>query len=187
MVKAPVFGDKFALLRHSFSAVDPKAEGAYCEFGVATGTTINYLASLTSRTWHGFDSFEGLPEDWRDGFGKGHFAQALPQVLSNVALHKGWFSDSLPAWKREHPGPVLFLHMDADLYSSTRTVFEILGDRVVPGTVIQFDEFFNYPGWRQGECKAFEEYAAQHHWTYEYIGYCENDEQVAVRITSVGP
>ncbi len=36
--------------------------------------------------------------------------------------------------------------MAADLYSYTKTVRNGLADRIVPGTIIQFDEFFCYPG-----------------------------------------
>lgn len=47
------------------------------------------------------------------------------------------------------PEPLAFGHCDADLYSSTKDVFDALGDRIVTGTILQFDEFFNYPGWRE--------------------------------------
>jgi hypothetical protein len=72
--------------------------------------------------------------------------------------------------------------MDADLYSSTKTVFDLMADRIVPGTVIVFDEYFNYPGWRQGEYRAFQELAAGRKLNFEFIGYCDTGEQVAVRI-----
>ena len=107
------------------------------------------------------------------------------KVRDNVKLHKGWFNESLPVWVNEHLGPILFMHLDADLYTSTKTIFEVLGDRVVPGTVIQFDEYFNYPGWQQGEYKAFEEFVEARQMTFEYLGYCGRDEQVAVRILTV--
>ena len=58
------------------------------------------------------------------------------RVRSNVRLYRGWFEDTLPAFCEQHPGPIAFLHLDADLYSSTRTVFDLLGDGIVPGTVI---------------------------------------------------
>jgi Macrocin-O-methyltransferase (TylF) len=187
MPTAPVFPERFALLSHSLEAIDAKSDGLYCEFGVYTGATINHIASRTNHTIHGFDSFEGLPENWRTGFLKGTFEMnGLPQVSKNVALYKGWFNESLPGWAMDHPGPMAFMHLDADLYSSTKTVFEILADRVVPGTVIQFDEYFNYPGWQNGEYKAFKEFVELHDIKFEYIGYCNTNEQVAVRILSVG-
>lgn len=187
MAKTPAARNKFALLNRSLESVDPELDGLYCEFGVWVGETINHIASRTPHTIHGFDSFEGLPETWRTGFTKGAFRMdGLPKVRENVQLHKGWFDESLPGWAEAHPGPIAFLHMDADLYSSTKTVLDILGDRIVPGTVIQFDEFFNYPGWQDGEFKAFNEFVADRQIEFEYLGYCPQGEQVAVKILSVG-
>lgn len=177
-------GDRISLLQLSLGCVT--VPGMFCEFGVFRGETIRVIASRTQQPVHGFDSFEGLPEKWRGRFDKGTFrVAALPQVPSNVQLHKGWFEDTIPPFKAANPGPIAFLHMDADLYSSTRTVFDLLGDRIVPGTVIQFDEFFNYPGWMQGEYKAFMEFCAARNAQVEYLGYTANDEQVAVRIAGI--
>jgi hypothetical protein len=189
MPKAPSFPSRSALLEFSLSRVDPKLNGLFCEFGVFQGHTINFIASKTTETIHGFDSFEGLPETWRTGIEKGTFrVSELPKVRDNVKLHKGWFSDSLPIWAKEHPGPLAFVHLDADLYSSTKTVFDLLGDRIVPGTIIQFDEYFNYPGWQEHEFKAFAEFVEARGVQFEYIGYCDgavDAHQVSVRILSV--
>jgi hypothetical protein len=70
----------------------------------------------------------------------------LPHVSSNVTLIKGWFDQTLPPFLEKHPAPVSFLHVDCDLYSSTKTIFDSLRTRFRPGTVIVFDEYFNYPG-----------------------------------------
>jgi hypothetical protein len=66
-------------------------------------------------------------------------------VLDNVRLHSGWFEGSIPAWLEANPGPVAFIHIDCDIYTSTRTIFTLLAERIVSGTVIVFDEDFNYP------------------------------------------
>ena len=183
---AKSFKTKFDLLDSALKAVS--MEGLCCEFGVFEGKTINYIASKWKGRVDGFDSFEGLPEDWRGDFGAGRFAVgALPSVQSNVVLHKGWFNETIPGFASKHPEPLAFLHVDCDLYSSTQTIFEMLADRIVSGTVIQFDEFFNYPGWRQGEFKAFEEFCADRRAEFEYIGYVSADEQLAIRITSIQP
>jgi len=145
-------------------------DGLVLEFGVATGETVNHIASATPGVVYGFDVFTGLPEDWRPGFPEGAFArQALPRVLDNVELVVGLFAKTLPAFVHTHPGPVSLLHVDCDLSSSTRTIFRYLGHRIVPGTVILFDEYLNYPGWKQHEFKAFQEYIAWSGQTYEYI------------------
>ena len=181
----PHFRNKFDLLAAALRAVQTP-DGLYCEFGVHSGATINFIAERAAgRTVFGFDSFQGLPEDWRPGVEKGHFAMAeLPKVRPNVRLIKGWFNESLPGFLREHPGVASFIHVDCDLYSSTRTIFDLMGDRIVPGTVLNFDEFFNYPGWRRGEYLAFQELLAGRGLEFEYVGYVMNNEQVAVRITS---
>src|SRR5215467_450286 len=105
-----------------------KVDGHYLEFGVFTGGTIRFIAKrIGGRVIHGFDSFEGLPEAW-SGFTLGSrtfdLHGRLPRVPANVRLHRGLFEDSLPAWLAEHPGPVAFIHVDCDLYSSTRTVLK---------------------------------------------------------------
>jgi hypothetical protein len=98
-----------------------------------------------------------------------------------VVLHKGWFCDTLPLFLDEHIESVRFLHVDCDLYSSTKTIFSALADRLVSGTIIVFDEYFNYPGWQECEYKAFMEFVStgRH---FEYLAYNCRSEQVAVRL-----
>jgi hypothetical protein len=173
------------LLSAGMSAVS--LDGLICEFGVYRAETINHIASLTDATVHGFDSFEGLPEDWRGGFERGAFrCDGLPPVRPNVTLHKGLFHDSLPKFLANHHENVAFMHIDCDLYSSTCVLFELLRDRIVPGTVIQFDELLNYPGWQQGEFKAFNEFCHANNVEVEWIGYVTRDEQVLLRIRAIG-
>jgi len=159
-------------------------EGLFLEFGVFSGLTINHIAQRVDKTIYGFDSFEGLPERWRDGIGTGYFkVSTLPQVQPNVTLVKGWFDKTLPEFLLSHPGDVSFLHVDCDLYSSAKTVFSSLGSRIKAGTIIVFDEYFNYTGWREGEFKAFQEFVAHEHLSFEYLTYNRMGEQVCVKIT----
>ena len=158
--------------------------GGYLEFGVYTGNSINFIAStLPDKIIYGFDSFEGLPEDWRYDLRKGNFNVNgnLPHVNENVRLVKGWFNETLPEFVRTHPEPCAFIHVDCDLYSSTKTIFDNLKNQIVPGTVIAFDEYFNYPGWQEGEYKAFAEFVAEKNIDFEYIARTDK-EQVAVKI-----
>ena len=161
--------------------------GLVLEFGVATGQSINFIAdALKSETIYGFDSFEGLPEDWTSSYKKGHFAQALPEVRDNVELVVGWYDQSLPSFLQAHPEAVSFLHVDCDLYSSTKVIFDLLGDRIKPGTVIVFDEYFNYPTWREHEHKAFMEFVARRNVGFRYLGAVNCNKQAAVVIESIG-
>lgn len=132
-------------------------EGLFLEFGVSRGVSINHVASFTSSTVHGFDSFQGIPEDWGH-CKKGAFSTngVLPEVRKNVKLHVGLFDETLPEFLKAHNEHISFLHIDSDLYSSAKTVLQLLHDKIVVGTVIVFDEYFNYPGWQQNEYLAFQ-------------------------------
>jgi hypothetical protein len=47
-------------------------------------------------------------------------------------------------------------------------------------TVIVFDEYFNYPFWREGEFKAFQEFIQARNCRYRYLGYAH--KQVATKV-----
>jgi hypothetical protein len=186
MKGVPSFPDALDLLEHSVAEIDRKRKDLVliCEFGVASGKTINFISQLfPDHTIYGFDSFEGLPENWRDGFAKGAFKKdAPPKVRSNVRLIQGHFRDSLEPFLEKHPQGASFMHIDCDLYSSTKTVLENFHSRIKTGTIIVFDEYFNYPGWQEGEYKAFAEYIEKSAFSFEYIGYCRYHQQVALKI-----
>jgi hypothetical protein len=162
----------------------------WIEFGVFRGHTINYISSHTSGPVYGFDSFEGLPEKWRDGFEKGAFNNDgnLPAVNENVTLIKGWFNETLDDFLKEHPEPISFIHIDCDLYSSTKYIFDTLSKRIMDGCIIVFDELVNYDGYEKGELKAFSEFVKKNNVSYEWIGMKgkpmndPGNESVAVRI-----
>jgi len=151
-----------------------KPNTLWLEFGVATGKSINYISTFTNDKVYGFDSFEGLPEKWRDGFDKGCFDRngILPEVNSNVELIKGWFNETLLNFIQTHNKKVSFIHMDADLYSSTKYIFDVLKDFIDKDCIIVFDELVNYPGFDgdKGELRAFYEFITENKVDYEWIG-----------------
>ena len=168
-----VFEDRLEELTQGLAA--SAVDGYVLEFGVFQGVSINHMAQMTpdKDVW-GFDSFEGLPEPWHrskagDTYETGHFAlEGLPEVRDNVHLVKGFFDATLEPWLAAHEGPVRLLHIDADLYSSCRYVLDQLNDRILPGTVIVFDELCDwrdsgvYDRWEEGEWKALLEWLEIH-------------------------
>lgn len=164
-------------------------DGLIMEFGVFSGLTTNYIAkSFADRVVDGFDSFKGLPESWYDGLDKGHFAvDALPKVLSNVILHEGWFDKSIPLFLSKNPtaNSIAYLHVDCDLYSSTKTVFDCLKHLFIDGTIIVFDEYFNYDGWESGEHLAFQEFLKEGNFSVEWLSYNYKGTQVAARLIKI--
>ena len=83
---------------------------------------------------------------------------------------------------QNHKESAAFIHIDSDLYSSAKTVLTLLQKQIVSGTVIVFDEYFNYPNWQQHEFRAFQEFVRDCDIHYEYIAYCSRGYSVGVLI-----
>lgn len=163
------------------------SSGLILEFGVATGRTLNHIGRIFSnKTVHGFDSFEGLPENWTSRMPAGFFARSsLPSVRKNCKLHVGWFDNTLPKFLSTNEKlPIALLHVDSDLYSSAKTILTLLNSQLVKDTVIIFDEYINYPGWELDEFRAWQEFVNDNNITYEYIGRVSSHQKVAVRIVN---
>ena len=181
METAMLFPAKRANRRYAMQeAIAARIPGAlYLELGVWRGTGSNLFAKLLAphgETIHGFDSFEGLEEDWsgrHTSRAKGDFSLGgvLPKVRENVNLIKGWVQDTLPPFLAETDGAVAFVHMDMDTYTPTRFALDALAPRLVPGSVILFDELYGYPGWRHHEQKALEETLPVE--SYRFISFSE--------------
>jgi len=120
--------------------------GLYLEFGVWKGFSINYIARLRpQQKFYGFDCFKGLPEDWSAFYPKGWMnLDEIPKVEKNAELVVGLFNDTLKPFLESHKEKIAYLHLDADLYSSTKYVLFTLADqnRLQRGTIIEFDEVF---------------------------------------------
>ena len=189
MKKTPNYDWDYDLHEAICRQLDPTllAKGYILEFGVATGRTIRHLSKFLPKyqIW-GFDSFQGLPEDWSWLFPKGSFKNTKPRVPNNVHLVEGMFDQTLPGWCSNLKGPIALLHIDCDLYSSTKTVLDLLDDRLVVGTVIVFDEYLNFPGWQQDEFGAWQNHVMDNNIEYEYIGRVGKHQQVAIKITKRG-
>jgi len=186
--------------------------GLNLEFGVFSGETINHMANLRpDLKFTGFDSFEGLPEDF-DAGEKIVPANAFdrdgkpPEVEDNVTLVKGWFDDTLQLWVDEqllHQLPnkpyISFVNMDADIYSSTSYVLNTINDFIKPGTVIRFDELscwryvfseasskniqrVYYTNWKAHEWKAMNEWLEQY--DRKVIPICRNWHQAATVVVT---
>jgi len=120
----------------------------YLEFGVAHGASLRDWTSINRHEgsrFIGFDSFEGLPENWTLKAPKGAFSTkgAPPKIDDKrVNLVKGLFQETVDAFSRSFESRNrLVLHMDADLYSSTLYVFMNLDRHIERGTIVLFDEF----------------------------------------------
>lgn len=132
--------DLFAMARDRVTGNKP----LYLEFGVYEGGSIRWWAENLSdpdAQFIGFDSFEGLPEDWNHERGKGAFAvNGAPAIDDErVSFVKGWFDDTLSGFEVPDHNQ-LVVNIDCDLYSSTVVVLDRLTQYFRPGTLIYFDE-----------------------------------------------
>lgn len=143
----------------------------YLEFGVWKGDATRYWSKLLKHpqsVLHGFDSFEGLPEAWNHATGKSHFSTdgQIPVIDdSRVKFFKGWFDQTLKTYKVP-AHTQLMLNLDADLYSSTKTVLDYFKEYIKPGTFIYFDEFND----RFHEMKAFDEFIKETGMKFKVVG-----------------
>lgn len=144
--------------------------GIAVEFGVGEGTSTALIAEHL--TVIGFDSFEGLPEDWREGYPKGSFACEEP-IVDNAHFITGLFENTLEDWGSwENIEKVALVHIDCDLYSSTKTVFDHLGTKILTDKpVIVFDEWHGYEGCEKYEQRAWKEFAERTGVEWRVLGH----------------
>jgi hypothetical protein len=155
--KVPNKADRFALFTEALRRIRG-AHPLYLEFGVFQGRTLrwwsNYLTAPTAR-FVGFDSFEGLPEQWQSDAPAGSFNADGPPIIPDprVSFVTGWFDETLPGWEPpEHDQ--LIVNIDCDLYSSTTVVLTWLASRLRPGSLVYFDDLLD----RDHELRALQEW-----------------------------
>ena len=149
--------------------------GNFVECGVYRGGAVALLASvvkrhsLRPRKVYAFDTFQGMPEpaevDRHNGtpanetaFGAGTLEAPIDEYLAVICEHlevtaiveavPGLFSHTLSA-RKEEIGEIALLHADADWYASTMEIFSNLYDVVIPGGVVQIDDFGHWEGCRK--------------------------------------
>lgn len=129
------------------------------EFGVFSGYSLRIIKQHMPVI--GLDSFEGLPEHWREGFPAGAFAyeeDQLPPYVNNAMIIPGLFEDTLPMLHDRGLPDLGLVHIDCDLYSSTVTALDGVLPYISVGTYIVFDEYHGYDGWEDHEHKAWIEF-----------------------------
>jgi hypothetical protein len=154
--------------------------GLWLEFGVFRGTTLRQLAAARGNARVvGFDSFRGLPSDWREGHPAGEFAIDEPPVVDGAEIAVGLFEDTLPRFAFD--APVTLVHVDCDLYASAACALEHVQTHLAPGAVLVFDELLGYPGYEAHEWRALAE-AVERGLRIEWVCVSECGEKAAVRV-----
>lgn len=157
--------------------------GDYFEFGVWRGKTFTYARTMARRyrvspiRFRAFDSFAGLPpvdgsarhEVWKEG----QFACSKPefeQILATKGfrpdeyeLVEGFYDksldDTLVQRLKQADVKAAIVYIDCDLYESTVPVLRFIRHFLQDGTIVCFDDYFNYRGQPgHGEQKALAEF-----------------------------
>jgi O-methyltransferase len=147
-----------------------RIQGSIVECGTWRGGMDAGIASLLERERHYylFDSFEGLPDAQPiDGEEALAWQNELPpsQNFNNcladrdeaeeamqksgatkVSIIKGFFENTLSKYDG---GDIAILRLDADWYESTMQCLEHLFDKVLPGGIVIFDDYYTWPGCTQ--------------------------------------
>jgi len=177
--KIKVYAIKKSIEKH-------KANFSYLEFGVYRGKSINLFAKILKKRKskiYGFDSFEGLNEDWvGTRMTKNFFSNdgKIPKVEKNCFIVKGKVQNTLNEFlKKKKNIKINFLHMDLDTYPSTKFVLQKIKKYLVNDAVILFDELYNMEGWKVGEFKALTEVFKKKE--YKYLAFSSDREQVVIQ------
>jgi hypothetical protein len=181
------YAKRYELYRYALDSFNLSNESIdYIEFGVAGGFSFKWWIEANvnpSSKFYGFDTFEGLPENWGLIYNKGDMSSEIPNVNDRrVEFVKGLFQNTLPSFIRTHNlnnEKRKVIHLDADLFSSTLYSLSSLAPYLKKGDILLFDEF-NVPN---HEFFAFKCFTASFYIKTRLIGAVNNYLQVAFQIT----
>lgn len=155
------------------------------------------------RRFVGFDSFDGLPASadaharwkpsdcavnhgWHPLLPIG--ARVTPEATRDLfalcslpppVLHIGAFSETVPRAVPAEVPAIALVHVDCDLYESTRDALAAMAPALQDGAMVMFDDWFHYRGNPlKGQARAFGEFLAAHpDWTASpyrsYATFCQ--------------
>jgi Methyltransferase domain len=164
-----------------------EGDGLVLDLGVWIGWSTRLLAAESGHRVYGFDTFEGIVEDWHiedQTLVKAGalsisepFAQRLiedtgvtvldgiPNALGrDVEFVKGSTYDTLAPFLDSHPGPIRLFHMDLDTYESCLHALETCKERFTAGSILIFDEYLV----TNGEMRAFYEFQEKYGFEFRY-------------------
>jgi hypothetical protein len=149
---------------HSIASGVRHLAGDMAEVGVYAGSTAKLICEAKGdKRLHVCDTFAGLPAPTAEDGGvekQGSFAWGLESIqrylagYPNVDYHVGFCPDSVRGVLDDTR--FCFVHLDVDLYSSTKQCLEYFFPRMVPGGVLVSHDYSVLEGVRS----AFEEFTA---------------------------
>lgn len=159
-----------------------RIDGVYAEFGshevntfrFALNTLGQYGKPVKTHHFYAFDSFEGMPEPegidrqkiWRKGMNATSlekFRQLCSADMHRITAVKGFFEESLPAFKWPNEHRISVAYIDVDYYSSTAEALRFIADKLQHGSILAFDDWnCYYADPDRGQRKAVREFTELH-------------------------
>ena len=161
-----------------------KKDRPFYEFGVWRGEAFRYLIK-TFKKGYGFDTFEGIPEDWHNEKAGTYSSDGNVPKIKGGKFIVGKFEDTLPGFFAEERPMASIINFDADLYSSTICALNFAKPVIDKDTILIFDEFITNEFWEEDEYKALEEFCVHNSYTYEVLAVSFYTKQVAVKIIGI--
>ena len=158
-----------------------KIDRPFYEFGVWRGVSFRYLIKKIERGY-GFDTFEGLPEDWHNHKAGTYSSDSVVPKIDGGEFIVGKFEDTLPKFFADRRQRASIINFDADLYTSTICALTHAKPIIDQHTILIFDEFIMNKNWEQDEYKALQEFCNTHNYKYEVVAISLFTKQVAVKI-----
>jgi O-methyltransferase len=150
---------KYHELRKTLKIIEmDETDGDYCEFGCFTGASLTHSLRITSgkeffkkKIFYGFDSFEGFPEEAHKIYKSEDFSADYDEVKKieknskgRCKIIKGFFEESLTDnLIKEKINKISLAFIDCDLALSSIPVFSFIKSRLVNGSFIIIDDYFN--------------------------------------------
>jgi hypothetical protein len=161
-----------------------KKDRPFYEFGVWRAEAFRYLIK-TFKKGYGFDTFEGIPEDWHSEKAGTYTSDGNVPKIKGGKFIVGKFEDTLPGFFAEKRPTASIINFDADLYSSTICALNFAKPVIDQHTILIFDEFLMNDYWEEDEYKALEEFCTDNDYTYEVLAISFFTKQVAVKIVGI--
>lgn len=176
LIQKPEFTDKYEDLRedatdnpcdmfniYSCAKATDHLKGEIAEVGVYKGGSAKMICRATKKKVHLFDTFEGIPSvsEYDKKQMGGHFqvgdfnsgTGVMRQFLNeNCKIYKGIFPQDTSKWIEKKR--FSFVHLDVDVYKSTKESLEFFYPRMVKGGIILSHDYPNSLGVK----KAFDEF-----------------------------
>ena len=171
--------NRWSIYDHAIELSDNQR--AFYEFGVWMGDSFKYLVPSFASGF-GFDSFQGLPEDWGVVPRGTYSSRGRVPDIESAEFIVGEFASTLPQFfdsKRPMAGLINF---DADLYSSTITALSNARPVIDHKTTLVFDEFIVNNNWEQDEFKALNEFCEANGFKYEVVAVSLFTKQVLCKL-----